>query len=129
MSLKLSVDLPKTILLVEHDEPLRKFLTEMLRGVGHTVLEADSAHAALDLASDNHLKVDLVLSDLALPGISGVQLFELLKASLPDLKAVLMSGYPLELISLTVPLPRSVAFIEKPFTRDCLLSALYKTLH
>lgn len=75
MSLTRSVDLPETILLVEDNEPLRQFLGEVLRGVGYTISEADSAHAALDLVTKRDLKVDLLLSDLVLPGVSGVHLF------------------------------------------------------
>ena len=119
----------ETILLVEDDEAFRDVTAVTLRNAGYTVLEAGNAQMALELAAKHRETVHLLLSDIVLPQTSGVQLFALLRASALDLKVILMSGYATEMLARHDPIPPDVIFIEKPFTRDSLLSTIHAVLH
>jgi two-component system cell cycle sensor histidine kinase/response regulator CckA len=114
----------ETILLVEDDESLLELTAAMLRNVGYTVLETGSAKGALELAASHDGNVHLLLSDVVLTQISGVEVFDELRVLTPDLKAILMSGYATEMLARHDPVPPGVAFLEKPFSRNALLSTI-----
>jgi len=118
----------ETILLVEDYEGLREMIAASLRSAGYTVLEAGRAPAALELVAKHGGPVHLLLSDIVMPQSSGVQLFKLLKISVPDLKVIFMSGYATEMLGRHDPLPPEAAFIEKPFAKDSLLSTIRTVL-
>jgi len=118
----------ETILLVEDDEAVRELVLMILRNAGYTVLEASNPEAALELAAKQSAQIDLLLSDIVMPSISGTRLVVLLRMSKPALKVILMSGYAAETLARQAPVPAGVTFIEKPFTRDSLLIAIRKTL-
>jgi len=119
----------ETILLVEDDEGLRETIATSLQNAGYTVLETGKAEAALELVAKHPGPLHLLLSDIVMPQTSGVQLFNLLKALVPDLQVIFMSGYPSEILDRHDPLPPEAAFIEKPFARDSLLSTIRTVLH
>jgi two-component system cell cycle sensor histidine kinase/response regulator CckA len=119
----------ETILLVEDDEALRELTAVTLRDAGYTVWEASNARTALELGAIHGGSVHLLLSDIVIPETSGVHLFSLLRASAPDLKVILMSGYATETLARHSPIPPDVIFIEKPFTRDSLLSTIRMVLN
>ena len=73
-------------------------------------------------------RVDLVLSDIVLSGMSGPQLVERLRTTWPDLRVVFMSGYADDAVVRHGLLEREVAFIQKPFVPDALLRKLRETL-
>jgi two-component system, cell cycle sensor histidine kinase and response regulator CckA len=118
----------ETILLVEDDEAVRELLVITLRNAGYTVLEAGDAEAALELAANQSVRVDLLVSDIVMPSISGSRLITLLRLSRPDLKVILMSGYAAETLARQAPVPHGVTFIEKPFTRNSLLMVIRRIL-
>lgn len=117
-----------TILLVEDDEAVRELIVVTLRNAGYTVMDADSPGAALELAANQSDKIDLLLSDIVMPSISGSRLMTLLRLSRPYLKVILMSGYAAETLARHAPVPHDVLFIEKPFTRNSLLTVIQKAL-
>ncbi len=84
---------PAAILVVEDDEGVRRSMCEALSAGGHRVLEADSAEQALLLATGGQ-KLDLLVSDLILPGMSGRQLAERMRSWRPEMRVLLVSGYP-----------------------------------
>jgi CheY-like chemotaxis protein len=111
-----------TVLVVEDDEAIRRLGARTLRGAGYAVLEAGSATEALAAAGARAWHVDLLLTDLLLPGMSGAALAEQLTARHPGLRVVFISGYPPELLSergLTPP--AAAALLEKPYTGAELL--------
>ena len=118
----------ETILLVEDDQALREFIAATLRGVGYTVLESGNAQTALKIVAKHEAAVHLLLSDVVMPGTSGIQLFTVLRASAPRLKVILMSGYAAETLARHGAVPQDVAFIEKPFSRDSLLLKIKSVL-
>jgi CheY-like chemotaxis protein len=83
---------PCTVLLVDDDVLVATGTAAMLEDLGHTVIEANSAADALKLLEEGHL-VNLVITDHAMPGMSGTDLARLLRSKYPELGVVIASGY------------------------------------
>ena len=116
---------PATILLVDDDPAVRATAFMLLTDAGHRVQEADSAAAALD-ALDSGGAFDLLLADIAMPGGSGVELAEAVRARRPGLPTLLMTGYADE----GVLSPAAWAeVLRKPFDTAELLAAVARALH
>lgn len=103
----------KTILLVEDDDVLRRMSERVLLGQGYEVLTAGDPAEALNLAGESDF--DLLVSDVVMPGMSGLDLARSLTADRPELKVLLMSGYPSDICSQEDSLPSPIAFLGKPF--------------
>ena len=86
----------ETILVVEDDPQVRAVTVEALADLGYKVIEAEDSHVALELIGDARRKIDLLLSDIVLPGMNGRQLVEQAGRMRPDLKMLLMSGFDRE---------------------------------
>lgn len=84
----------KTILVLEDEPSLMNLLHRVLGRHGYAILEATSPEEAVRQFNDRGRKIDLLLADVGLPGISGVQVALLLRAELPELRVILTSGYP-----------------------------------
>ena len=115
------------ILLVEDDEMIRGLITRTLREHGYGVVEAPYATAALEHWKDNGAGFDAVVSDIVMPGMSGVELCERLLSNRPRIAIVLMSGYSDEQ-ALDRLRDAPVSFLEKPFTQTDLLRVIRETL-
>lgn len=102
------------ILLVEDNDELREALTQSLASLGYRMLTAHDAVMALDLAGKAPGGVDLVLTDLVLPGASGVELFHALQPSQPQAKLVVMTGHPMTDTRLEA-MKHVAHWLEKPF--------------
>jgi signal transduction histidine kinase len=112
----------ETILVVE-DEPLVRYLTrDVLQRLGYTVLEADSGQPAMDVISRPGPAVNLVLSDVVMPGMSARALGEELARVRPALPVLYMSAYPGEEVIRRGLIEAEAPFIQKPFSRDDLAS-------
>ena len=97
----------KTILVVEDEAPTRKLIGLILRQAGYAVLEAGDGETARDVYRGNRGKIDLLLTDISLPGTTGCELAAHLQESEPDLTVLFMSGMPQP--NVTGP------FLRKPF--------------
>ena len=120
----------ETVLLAEDDNSLRALTAQMLRGAGYTVLEAADGKAALEIANGHLSSIDMVLTDVIMPGMSGGDLIVHLRHLRPKRKlAVLfMSGYAGDFIN-RAGVPESDAYVlHKPFTRRSLLTKLRSVL-
>ncbi len=95
------------ILLVDDDETVRETSADMLEELGHTVLQAADGDSALILL-DEHDGIDVMVTDIRMPGMSGLELSELAGQRFRDLKIILISGYFL-------PQPINRRFLQKPF--------------
>jgi len=115
------------ILLVEDDEIMRSLTRQMLREQGYEVIESANGKAALEWAQSNSTPIDLLLTDVVMPSVSGPELAERMEALYPALKVVFMSGYTGEIMEASQRLKHGI-LLEKPFTRTALLNTLHKTL-
>jgi DNA-binding NtrC family response regulator len=109
------------ILLVEDDSITRKSISDTLRREGYEVTEAKDGAEGLELINRN--RFDLVLSDLVLPKMHGLELVELLHSKFPATPTVVMSGY-LSKESGTTILEGWAEFIEKPIDSEILLATV-----
>ncbi|MEO7539387.1 MAG: PAS domain-containing protein, partial [Pyrinomonadaceae bacterium] len=110
----------ETILLVEDEEVVRRLVYDILTGNGYTVLEAANGKAALEICSSYDGHIDMMLTDVIMPNMSGVELKQAVVAILPEIKVMFMSGYTYDAIADRGELDVDKAFIEKPFTPDAL---------
>lgn len=119
----------RTILLVEDDEPLRKLVSRILNRTGYTVVSASNGEEALRLIdSPEHTGIDLLVSDVVMPGIGGKALAEKLQARLPDLKVLFISGYPDEAVVHHGVLDEGVAYLQKPFSPKAIIQKVQEVL-
>jgi CheY-like chemotaxis protein len=115
-----SVDGPETILLVEDDEAVRPLIAQALRLYGYTVLEAGNGADALDIAGREPDAIDLLLTDIVMPGMNGRELAEQLLAEQPTLHVLYTSGYPADTIIRHGIAHASTAYLEKPYLPEDL---------
>jgi len=106
----------ETILLVEDEELLRKMLHHALTRYGYKVLEAKSPKDAILICEQNTVPIHMLLTDVVMPGISGLELADQLKSLRPKIKTLFMSGYTNDTIVNHGVLHPEMAFIHKPFT-------------
>jgi two-component system, cell cycle sensor histidine kinase and response regulator CckA len=116
------------ILLVDDDLGVRHFAARVLASRGYTVLPASSPDEAVAIAEDHESRIDLLLTDVVMPGGTGRALATTLYESRPELKVLYMSGYTTEAIVDHGILDPSVAFIGKPFTAHSLAQKVRETL-
>jgi CheY-like chemotaxis protein len=119
----------ETILVVEDDTILRSVAVKLLQEGGYRVVEAESAEHALSALLDAATKIDLLLTDIIMPGKTGVELFVQARELRPALPAVFMSGYAGDLVSQHRVVMEEAAFLEKPFSRRSLLTKVHSVLH
>jgi PAS domain S-box-containing protein len=112
------------ILLVEDDEAVRRTLAAMLDALGFSVVVATGWRDALSLAGRADASVDVLLTDVVMPELSGKELCERLRAARPGLPVLYMSGYTDDVIVHHGILEDGVHFIQKPFTMDDLARAI-----
>ncbi len=111
----------ETVLLVEDEEGVRKLVLGILQRQGYQVLEATSGEEALEMVHEHNGKIDLLLSDVVLVGMSGRELSERMRIQMPTLKVIYMSGYTDDAIVRHGVLTESADFLQKPFSSDNLL--------
>ena len=115
------------ILLVEDNEMVRDLTKEMLELLGHCVVAADDPANALDMARQmDH--IDLLLTDIVMPGMSGKQLFEKIRDIFPNVKVLFMSGYTCDVIARHGVVEKGVNFIQKPFSMKKLAEKIKITM-
>ena len=122
----MSGSLKETILVVDDNEYVLNAVVTLLRHAQFHVLAAHDGTAALKLAEETDQKIDLLLSDVDMPGMSGPDLGETLKKARPDMHVMLMSGGA---NGNLLVLNYGWAFIEKPFVTVKLLQMIAYVLH
>ncbi|MGA9883502.1 MAG: PAS domain S-box protein [Candidatus Acidiferrales bacterium] len=115
------------VLLVEDEASLRKLTRDVLREMGYTVYEAVDAAQALEI-SKNFRAVDLLLTDVVMPGMGGRALADALAISHPDTRVLFMSGYTHGEIAKQGVLDTGMAILHKPFTREELIRRVEESL-
>jgi PAS domain S-box-containing protein len=117
----------ETILLVDDEEGVRKLVSAVLKSNGYDVMEASNGVSALAAYEKNGHKVDMVLTDVVMPQMTGFELGKQLFEKAPGLKILYMSGYRDNAIGAS-PGETPRAFLHKPFTPDVLLSKVREVL-
>ena len=110
----------ETVLLVEDEPALRSLVRRLLRAGGYAVLEAADAASALVLSAGHDGAIDLLLTDVVLPGRSGTELAAELLAQRPPIKVLYMSGYADDAVLLRGPLEAGAIVLQKPFDAGSL---------
>ena len=118
--------MPAVILVVDDDDPVRLMLARLLRTQGYTVLQATNAREARAVIGSRRL--DLVISDIVMPGESGIELRRVIAREHPDLPVILISGYSAEGPAEFAARTPNTAFVQKPFAADQLLTLVRETL-
>lgn len=119
----------ETILLVEDDTALLHLAGKTLEDLGYTVLSSSDPVEAIRMAEPQLDRIDLVLTDVIMPGMNGVQLYERLAQKAPQLKVLYMSGYASGVISASgIKGERLLHFIQKPFSRKSLARTIRQAL-
>ncbi|HEY6764860.1 MAG TPA: ATP-binding protein [Candidatus Sulfotelmatobacter sp.] len=118
----------ETILLVEDEASVREITALLLVSLGYQVKEASSGQEALHLAQGNREKIDLLMTDVLMPGMSGNEVAEVLRASDAGLKVLFLSGHSGDTLARHGVVHTEVAFLQKPFTLDALSRKLREVL-
>ena len=118
----------ETILVVEDEDGVRELTRRILSGHGYRVVTASHAESAKELGASGNGDIDLLLTDVVLPGRSGVELSEEMRRAHPGLQVLFMSGYTGEAISRRGMLGSELNVLPKPFTVATLLRRVHKTL-
>jgi len=118
----------ETVLVVEDAPAVRAVTRQVLERQGYTVLEAPSGEAALVLATKHQGPIQLLLTDVVMPGVSGRQLAELLAPLRPDMLVLYTSGYTDDSVVRHRVLESGIAYLQKPFTPDGLARKVREVL-
>ena len=107
---------------------MRDIIRRTLEGLGYRILLAANPAEAKSVAEAETQPVDLLLTDMVMPGGNGRELYEALAATQPDLKVLFMSGYSEEAIVHHGVLDQGIAFIQKPFDAQTLAARVRQAL-
>ena len=113
------------ILVVEDNEDVGRFSTELLQDLGYATRRADNARQALALIAADHGAFDLVFSDVIMPGMNGVEMARIIRERYPGLPVVLTSGYS---SVLAQNIDHGFELIQKPYSVEALSRALRKAI-
>ncbi len=114
----------RTVLLVEDEAALRKLTRKTLLDAGFTVLEAKDALEAIEIARQTATHIDLLLTDVIMPGMSGRALAEALSPHRPEMRVIYMSGYSDGVIAKHGIVNAELAILRKPFSKDELMRSV-----
>ncbi len=110
----------ETVLLVEDEESVRQLVRETLASKGYNVLEAENGQSGLAIAAAHAGTIDLIITDVVMPGMSGRELADQLVAARPEVKVLYLSGYTEDTIVSEGTIESGKAFLQKPFTLQSL---------
>lgn len=119
----------QTILVVEDDPTIQNAIRRILETSGYAVIPATTPMEAIELASNPHVPIHVLVTDVGLLGLTGPQLAKLLVGDRPGLRVLYISGHT---EADSVPVGRvgpGTAFLQKPFTLESLLSEVRELLH
>jgi two-component system, cell cycle sensor histidine kinase and response regulator CckA len=117
-----------TILLVEDDRQLRELASSILKACGYAVWSAESTQAALSICEEQLGAIDLLVTDVVMPGFSGRELAKRILARRPSIKVLYMSGYTANAVVHQGVLDPGTFFLQKPFTPSSLRNKVQEVL-
>lgn len=120
-------DVAGSVLVVDDETTVRRFAVRVLQREGYLVIEASDGAEALDLVRVEGTSVEVVVSDIVMPRLNGVELTQALSVSHPNLPVILMSGYAAAALSeLGIAAPCSI--LTKPFPADRLVAEVQRCI-
>jgi CheY-like chemotaxis protein len=126
-----SSDAPRgheTILLTEDEQDVREVAREFLESGGYTVIEARDGLEAMRLVEKHQGAIDLLITDMVMPGMPGQELASRLRERCPELRMLYMSGYSERAAAESMQGDPSVRLLAKPFSRSALLRTVHELL-
>jgi PAS domain S-box-containing protein len=117
-----------TVLVAEDDEFIRKFLRKLLVKRGYTVVLAEDGEEAIRKYLEKRDSIDMLILDVVLPGRNGLEVYDLIKADRPDIKAVFISGYTDDIITADGISDENLQFLSKPINAEDLLAIVQTDL-
>lgn len=114
----------ETILVVEDESAVRGLLCAVLNRYGYRVFEATNGKEALDQLAAHHDSINLLISDIVMPTMNGIDLYNEIKTAYPELSVLFMSGYPMRDINLDESNIDNFSYLEKPISPTSLLQAV-----
>jgi len=112
----------ESVLVCEDDTPVRELTTRILENAGYRILPAEDAAHALEIAATHKGRLDMLLTDLVMPGMDGKRLAQELTRRIPDLKILFMSGHAHDLLAERELLgEEGPGLLKKPFSREDIL--------
>jgi CheY-like chemotaxis protein len=118
----------QTILLVEDSRSVLEINRKMLEGLGYQVLIATNGQEALGIYEQHRAEIELVITDMTMPKMSGIALSQALQAKNPRLKIIILTGYPLQPEMTTLFDPSVVTWLQKPLKMDQLAQVVNRSL-
>ncbi len=117
-----------TVLLVEDEVSILKLMKRVLERMGHRVLATSDPQVALDLARSSNDPIGLLITDVIMPGMNGLELAEVIRDLYPCVRILFMSGYTADVISRKGILEKEVNFLQKPFSSHQLTDKIHEVL-
>lgn len=114
----------RTILMIEDDEHVRQLAAGVLEQAGFQVLQAADANEAAEIWVQKSKTIDVLLTDVSMPGWSGPEIARELLTTRPDLKIIFTSGYDYQSVAETAKLAHGAKFIAKPYSVKRLLETV-----
>jgi PAS domain S-box-containing protein len=121
-------DRPRTILVVDNEDAVRRLTVSILEAHGYRTLEAANDRQARTIVEGRNEPIDLILTDVILPGITGLELAEQMKSRMPSAKVLYTSGYPEAAIANYGIVAGDLAFIQRPYSPDLLVARVREIL-
>ena len=119
---------PDTVLVVEDDPSVRTLAVSILRKAGFNVLSSENVDEAVSLSAVHKGEIDLVLTDVIMPGMKGPEVYKAIHRLHPLSKVLYMSGYSDNLVAHHGVLMQGISLLQKPFTANDLLNKVHQVL-
>jgi CheY-like chemotaxis protein len=118
----------QTILLVEDEEMVRTLMCEVLEREGYQVLSCSHPREGIEVSLRHSGQIDLLLTDVVMPGMNGRDMANQILQSLPELRVVFMSGYTEHVLTREGEVDQKLEYLQKPFTLQTLMRKLEQVL-
>ena len=116
-------------MLVEDEDAVRLFTSKALTHKGYEIIEAPTGDIALEILKEHKNKIDLLISDVMMPGIDGLSLARKIRIQYPKIKVILVSGYSEDIIEGGLEQEKDITFLSKPFSMAQLVSNVKDILY
>ena len=113
-----------TILVVDDDKSIRDIVSASLKTFGYTVLTANDGSEGIEVFKDNQEKIQMVILDMIMPKLTGMEVYHEIKELNPDIKALLSSGYTVEDIPASIDKDLNINYLQKPFSISELINSI-----